>query len=59
MMPFCVNCNKNIYISTTFCPFCGNMLKFEYYVAAEPLVRFGESHQSGLTEPPITDCYCA
>ena len=24
----------------------------EYYGAAEPLVRCGESHLSGLTEPP-------
>ena len=28
--------------------------KFEYYVAAEPPVRCGESHPSGQTEPP---CY--
>ena len=27
---------------------------FEYYVAAEPPVRRGESHLSGQTEPP---CY--
>ena len=25
---------------------------FEYYVAAEPPVRCGESHHSGQTEPP-------
>ena len=25
--------------------------KYEYYGAAEPLVRCGESHLSGLTEP--------
>lgn len=25
---------------------------FEYYGAAEPPVRCGESHLSGLTEPP-------
>ena len=30
------------------CPFCGS----EYYGAAEPPVRCGESHLSGLTEPP-------
>lgn len=28
MIPFCVNCNKKIYISNIFCPFCGNMLIF-------------------------------
>ena len=27
-------------------------MKVEYYGAAEPLVRCGESHLSGLTEPP-------
>lgn len=27
-------------------------LKHEYYGAAEPPVRCGESHLSGLTEPP-------
>lgn len=27
-------------------------LKTEYYGAAEPPVRCGESHLSGLTEPP-------
>ena len=32
--------------------------KSEYYGAAEPLVRCGESHLSGLTEPPI-DSYSA
>ncbi len=31
---------------------------FEYYGAAEPPVRCGESHLSGLTEPPI-DSYSA
>ena len=30
----------------------------EYYGAAEPPVRCGESHLSGLTEPPI-DSYSA
>ena len=28
------------------------VLYFEYYGAAEPPVRCGESHLSGLTEPP-------
>ena len=32
--------------------------KIEYYGAAEPSVRCGESHLSGLTEPPI-DSYSA
>ena len=32
--------------------------KSEYYGAAEPPVRCGESHLSGLTEPPI-DSYSA
>ena len=27
-------------------------MRFEYYGAAEPPVRCGESHLSGLTEPP-------
>lgn len=31
----------------------------EYSCAAEPLVRCGESHPSGLTEPPYFDIYCA
>ena len=31
-----------------------NKRYFEYYVAAEPPVRRGESHLSGQTEPP---CY--
>ena len=30
----------------------------EYYGAAEPPVRCGESHLSGLTEPPV-DSYSA
>ncbi len=29
----------------------------EYYGAAEPPVRCGESHLSGLTEPPHLFCY--
>ena len=29
------------------------MLEIEYYGAAEPPVRCGESHLSGLTEPPV------
>ncbi len=29
-----------------------NLLYVEYYGAAEPPVRCGESHLSGLTEPP-------
>nr|WP_278320723.1 polysaccharide biosynthesis protein [Lachnoclostridium phocaeense] len=32
--------------------------EFEYYSAAEPPVRYGESHLSGPTEPPI-DSYSA
>lgn len=31
-----------------------NIPENEYYVAAEPPVRCGESHHSGQTEPP---CY--
>ena len=31
-----------------------NIMDIEYYVAAEPPVRCGESHHSGQTEPP---CY--
>lgn len=40
--------------------FMRNVLKKrdEYYGAAEPPVRCGESHLSGLTEPPI-DSYSA
>ena len=34
------------------------IIRFEYYGAAEPSVRCGESHLSGLTEPPI-DSYSA
>ena len=33
-------------------------VSIEYYGAAEPSVRCGESHLSGLTEPPI-DSYSA
>lgn len=29
-----------------------NTILYEYYGAAEPPVRCGESHLSGLTEPP-------
>lgn len=29
----------------------------EYYDAAEPPVRCGESHLSGLTEPPCFELY--
>ena len=36
-------------VHAAVCPDCG-----EYYVAAEPPVRCGESHHSGQTEPP---CY--
>ena len=32
--------------------------RIEYYGAAEPPVRCGESHLSGLTEPPV-DSYSA
>ena len=38
-----------------FSYFC---IRIEYYGAAEPPVRCGESHLSGLTEPPI-DSYSA
>ena len=31
---------------------CDDMQADEYYGAAEPPVRCGESHLSGLTEPP-------
>lgn len=37
---------------------CTNEMYGEYYSAAEPPVRCGESHLSGLTEPPI-DSYSA
>ena len=32
--------------------FCKHKERNEYYGAAEPPVRCGESHLSGLTEPP-------
>ena len=35
-----------------------DLIYIEYYGAAEPPVRCGESHLSGLTEPPI-DSYSA
>ncbi len=38
---------NNIIVTKEYC---------EYSVAAEPPVRCGESHQSGLTEPP---CFCS
>ncbi len=34
--------------------FLPTLTYYEYYVAAEPPVRCGESHHSGQTEPP----YC-
>ena len=34
------------------------LINDEYYGAAEPPVRCGESHLSGLTEPPV-DNYSA
>ena len=37
---------------------CTNEMYGEYYSSAEPPVRCGESHLSGLTEPPI-DSYSA
>ena len=37
---------------------CTNEMYGEYYGAAEPPVRCGESHLSGLTEPPV-DNYSA
>ena len=35
-----------------FLVFWGKLPSDEYYGAAEPPVRCGESHLSGLTEPP-------
>ena len=32
---------------------CNSAKQGEYYGAAEPPVRCGESHLSGLTEPPV------
>lgn len=58
----CKNC-KNIYdanigLNMIRCPYCFKeqtpIFIPEYYVAAEPPVRRGESHLSGQTEPP---CY--
>ena len=34
----------------------GDAIEYEYYVAAEPPVRCGESHLSGQTEPPCYYC---
>ena len=31
---------------------------FEYFRAADPPVRCGESHLSGLAEPPVIYSYC-
>lgn len=36
----------------------GNRAQIEYSPAAEPPVRCGESHHSGLTEPPVMFNYC-
>lgn len=44
---FRVVLNSEIYIDKT-----GLIEYTEYYGAAEPPVRCGESHLSGLTEPP-------
>ena len=33
-------------------------MKAEYSRAAEPPVRCGESHLSGLAEPPVIYSYC-
>ena len=44
---FQVALNSRIYVDKT------GLINFtEYYGAAEPPVRCGESHLSGLTEPP-------
>ena len=40
------------YNSKNFCIHRYHCKKTEYYGAAEPPVRCGESHLSGLTEPP-------
>ena len=47
MCKYCEDMNE--VIGENFYPVSG-----EYYVAAEPPVRRGESHLSGQTEPP---CY--
>ena len=50
--------NKRLFIdASTICNanipfFLGKCIHGEYYGAAEPPVRCGESHLSGLTEPP-------
>ena len=38
-------------VSRDFCYFLKSQIDAEYYGAAEPPVRCGESHLSGLTEP--------
>ena len=46
-------CLKGIGDATTYCPDDNYFyMRAEYYGAAEPPVRCGESHLSGLTEPP-------
>ena len=45
-----------------YLPYAKLFAKFtenDYSGAAEPPVRSGESHLSGLTEPPYTFCYLA
>lgn len=48
------NLNKEIFLNTVK----SDAANGEYYSAAEPPVRYGESHLSGPTEPPI-DSYSA
>ena len=48
---FYTGCKKLIQAHKYFA--CGSLVCMgEYYGAAEPPVRCGESHLSGLTEPP-------
>jgi len=45
-------------LETTFDEIIDEMISNEYCGAAEPPVRCGESHLSGLTEPPQLALHC-
>ena len=49
LIPRCPHCGAEMF---PWVRGYGNFLQGEYYGAAEPPVRCGESHLSGLTEPP-------
>ena len=56
-----ININANLLAEPTFSSFDKEREAVAYSVAAEPPVRCGGSHWSGLSEPPLyrVYSYCA